>query len=169
LSLDYVHRTGPPPGFKPYHLVVAGVLAIVWFGTLGFVLTHGRDQHSSVDVYSELPPGFTTALQQQGVRYSGLSPVDGTTVQQVLAHATTGSEVKGGAANPIVLRTSFTDHAKGTSFTDQPALMVVVPNSQPSASASGSGGSAPVYVAFLDPTTYRMLATVTYDASGVAG
>jgi hypothetical protein len=168
---DYVHRTGPPPGFKPFHLVVAGVLAVVWFGTLGFVLTHGHHQQSSVDVYSELPPGFTSALEHQGVRYSGLSPVDGATVQQVLSHATTGTGVAAGAANPIVLRTSFTDHGKGASFTDQPALMVVVPSAQPTASPSttGSGGSSPVYVAFLDPTTYKTLANVTYDASGVSG
>jgi hypothetical protein len=165
LSPEYVHRTGRPPGFQPYHLVVGGVLLVVWFGILAFVLTHGKDDASSVDVYSELPPGFTTSLQQQGVRYAGLSPVDGATVQQVLSHATTDSAVAPGGS-PIVLRTSFTDHGKGASFTDQPALMVVVPDSQ-SAGAGGSGSS--VYVAFLDPTTYKTLTTVTYDASGVSG
>lgn len=169
MSLDYVHRSGRPPGFKPFHLVVAGVLMVVWFGTLGFVLTHGHHQQSSVDVYTELPPGFTTALQHHGVRFVGLSPVDGATVQQVLSHATAGSALSGGAAGPIVLRTSFSDRTKGASFTDRPALMVVVPSAQPSASATGSGGSSPVFVAFVDPTTYRTLATVTYDASGVSG
>jgi hypothetical protein len=100
------------------------------------------------------------------VRYAGLSPVDGGTVQQVLAHATTDSSVSADGANPIVLRTSFTDHGNGASFTDQPALMVVVP-SAPSTAAGGSASS--VYVAFLDPTTYETLTTVTYDASGASG
>jgi hypothetical protein len=93
--------------------------------------------------------------------------VDDATVQQVLAHATAGAGA--GGSNPIVLRTSFTDHGRGASFTDQPALMVVVPSSGPSASPSGSGGSSAVFVAFLDPTTYRTLATVTYDSSGATG
>ena len=70
---------------KPIHGVVAGVLVLVWIGVLAFVLTHGKDQGSGVDVYSELPPGFTAALQTKGVTFSGLSPVDGATVQQVLA------------------------------------------------------------------------------------
>jgi hypothetical protein len=164
LSPEYVRRSGRPPGFQTYHLVVGAVLGVAWVGILAFVLMHGKDDGSSVDVYSELPPGFTTSLQQQGVRYSGLSPVDGPTVQQVLAHATTaGGGAPGG--NPIVLRTSFTDHGKGASFTDQPALMVVVPPAQQSAAGSGSS----VYVAFLDPTSYKTLTTVTYDASGVSG
>ena len=166
MSAEYVRRTGRPPGFQPYHLVVGGVLAVAWVAVLAFVLLHGRDEGSSVDVYSELPPGFTTSLQQQGVRYAGLSPVDGGTVQQVLAHATTDSSVSADGANPIVLRTSFTDHGNGASFTDQPALMVVVP-SAPSTAAGGSASS--VYVAFLDPTTYETLTTVTYDASGASG
>jgi hypothetical protein len=164
LSPEYVRRTGRPPGFQPYHLVVGGVLAVVWVGILAFVLTHGKDESSSVDVYSELPPGFTTSLQAQGVRYTGLSPVDSTTVQQVLSHATTDSGVAPGGANPIVLRTSFTDHGRGTAYTDQPALMVVVPNAQ----SAGSSGSS-VFVAFLDPTSYKTLTTLTYDASGASG
>ena len=55
---------------------------------LAYVLTHGKDEGSSVDVYSELPPGFTAALQTKGVTYAGLSPVDSGTVDQVLSHAT---------------------------------------------------------------------------------
>jgi hypothetical protein len=164
LSPEYVRRTGRPPGFQPYHLVVGGVLAVVWVGILAFVLTHGKNDSSSVDVYSELPPGFTTSLQAHGVRYAGLSPVDGTTVQQVLSQATTDGGVAPGGANPIVLRTSFTAHGQGASFTDQPALMVVVPDSQ----SAGPGGSS-VFVAFLDPTTYKTLTTLTYDASGSSG
>src|SRR4051794_11103933 len=54
---DYIHRTGAPPGFKRIHLIIGAVVFVVWFGVLGFVLTHGRDEESSVDVYSELPPG----------------------------------------------------------------------------------------------------------------
>jgi hypothetical protein len=166
LSAEYVRRTGRPPGFHPYHLVVGALLAVVLVVVLAFVLLHGKDEGSSVDVYSELPPGFTTSLQQQGVRYAGLSPVDGGTVQQVLSHATTDSSVSATGANPIVLRTSFTDHGGGASFTDQPALMVVVPGAE----ATDVGGAAPsVYVAFLDPTTYETLTTVTYDAPGAPG
>jgi hypothetical protein len=165
LSPEYVRRTGRPPGFQPYHLAVAGLLAVAWIGILAFVLTHGDHQDSSVDVYSELPPGFTTSLQQHGVHYAGLSPVDDATVQQVLTHATTSqSAAAPGGGNPIVLRTSFTDRGQGASFTDEPALMVVVPSAQ---SAGGSGSS--VYVAFLDPATYKTLATVTYDDAGASG
>ena len=166
MSLEYQRRTGRPPGFRPYHLAVAGVVGVVWFGVLAFVLLHGKGEDSSVDVYSELPPGFTTSLQQQGVRYAGLSPVDSGTVQQVLAHATVDSGVATSGAAPIVLRTSFSDHGNGASFTDQPALMVVVPNGR-SAGAGGSGSS--VYVAFLDPTTYKTLTSLTYDGGGVSG
>jgi len=144
--------------------VVGGVLAVVWFGLLGFVLVHGKGEASSVDVYSELPPGFTTSLQQQGVTYAGLSPVDDATVQQVLTRATTDVSAPTGSA-PIVLRTAFT----GDSFTDQPALMVVVPNPQFSTPTSGGGATSPVFVAFVDPTTYKTLTTVTYDAAGVSG
>jgi hypothetical protein len=169
LSHEYVRPAGPPPGFKPRHLVVAGVLAVVWVVLLAFVLTHGRNAGSSVDVYSELPPGFTTALQQEGVTFAGLSPVDSSTVQQVLAHATSGVSTPTGSA-PIVLRTSFTDHAEGARFTDEPALMVVVPNAPSSSpTTSAGGGAAPVFVAFVDPTTYKTLASLTYDASRVSG
>ena len=68
---------------KPVHGVVALVLAVVWFGTLGFVLTHGSGDKSSVDVYSELPPGFDAQLQTLGVKYQGLSSVDATTQRAV--------------------------------------------------------------------------------------
>jgi hypothetical protein len=168
LSPEYVRRTGRPPGFRPYHLVVGGILAVAWIGVLAFVLTHGKGDDSAVDVYSELPPGFTASLEQQGVRYAGLSPVDDATVRQVLTQATTDSGVVSTAANPIVLRTSFTDHAQGASFTDQPALMVVVSDSGSSPQTSG-GAASPVFVAFVDPTTYKTLTTVTYDASGASG
>ena len=166
MSLEYQRPAGRLPGFRPYHLVVAAIVGVVWFGVLAFVLLHGKDEDSSVDVYSELPPGFTTSLQQQGVRYAGLSPVDSGTVQQVLSHATADSTVAASGATPIVLRTSFSDHGKGARFTDQPALMVVVPSTQ-SAGAGGSGSS--VYVAFLDPTTYKTLTSLTYGAGGASG
>ncbi len=149
---------------KPVHGVVAVVLAVVWFGTLGFVLTHGNGSQSAVDVYTELPPGFTTQLQAHGVRYQGLSPVDSSVVQQVLAHATPGGS-GGTGSSPIVLRTSFSDTTKGQTFANQAALMVVVPSSR-SASVTGSG---PVYVAFLDPTTYKTLASFTSGSSGASG
>jgi hypothetical protein len=146
---------------KPIHAVVAGVLVLVWIGVLAFVLTHGKDQGSGVDVYSELPPGFTAALQTKGVTFTGLSPVDGATVQQVLSHATT--DVAGASgADPIVLRTAFTDSVQGANFQDRAALMVVVPPSQ--AESQASNGS--VHVAFLDPTTYTTLTTVTYADAG---
>ena len=61
------------------HLVIGAVVFVVWFGVLGFVLTHGRNEASSVDVYSELPPGFNDALAAKGVTYQGLSPVDANT------------------------------------------------------------------------------------------
>jgi hypothetical protein len=166
LSEPLVRRTGRPPGMKPVHGLVAIVLAVAWFGTLGYVLTHGHGSQSAVDVYSELPPGFTGQLQAQGVKYQGLSPVDGSTVQQVLAHASANGGAVRGGSGPIVLRTSFSDTAPGHRFTDQAALMVVVPSSQGSA---GTGPSASVYVAFLDPTSYRTLASLTYGPSGGSG
>ena len=53
------------------------MVLIVWFSVLGFVLTHGRNESSSVDVYSQLPPGFTGALQAKGVTfYSDVNVVD---------------------------------------------------------------------------------------------
>src|SRR3954452_4047513 len=86
LSPEPVRRSGAPPGFKPLHLVIGVVVLVAWFGVLAFVLTQGHDEASSVDVYSELPPGFTGALQAKGVTYTGLSPVDAATQQQALAH-----------------------------------------------------------------------------------
>ena len=145
---------------KPIHAVVAGVLALVWAVVLGYVLTHGKDEGSGVDVYSELPPGFTAALQTKGVTFTGLSPVDAATVQQVLSHATTDGAAATGA-DPIVLRTAFSDSGQGSTFQDRAALMVVVPQSQAS---SGS-----VHVAFLDPSTYTTLTSVTYADSNGSG
>jgi hypothetical protein len=147
-----VRPTGRPPGFKPVHLVVAGVLAVLWLGLTAFVLTHGRDQSSSVDVYSELPPGFTGALQSKGVTYQGLSSVDATTQQQALAHvpATTGQPAA--QSQPLVFRTSFSVvRGNGQPGAATPALMVVVPGT----------GSA-VQVDFVDPTSYHELKTVSY-------
>jgi len=157
LSHEYVRPTGPPPGFKPIHLLYGGVFAVVWVLVLVFVLTKGHNDQSSVDVYSELPPAFTNELAAQGVLYAGLSPVDSGTVDQALAHASTGGTTAGGSS-PIVLRTSFSDQAKG--YTDQAALMVVVPDT------TVSGGGPGVFVAFLDPTTYRTLASLSYATSG---
>jgi hypothetical protein len=165
LSPEYVRRTGRPPGFQTYHLVVGAVLGVAWIGILAFVVTHGKNDGSSVDVYSELPPGFTTSLQQQGVTYAGLSPVDDATVRQALSQATTAGAGPTGSA-PIVLRTSFSDHGQGASYTDQPALMVVVADAQ---SASAGTAAPSVFVAFVDPTTYKTLTTLTYDASGGSG
>ena len=146
---------------KPVHAVVAGVPVLVWAVVLGYVLTHGKDEGSSVDVYSELPPGFTAALQTHGVTYAGLSPVDGSTVDQVLAHAPSDAAAPSGV-DPIVLRTAFSDAAQGASFQDRAALMVVVPQSQTDASGS-------VYVAFLDPTSYQVLTSLTYSDAGSSG
>jgi hypothetical protein len=142
---------------KRSHAVVAAVLALAWAGVLVFVLAHGAHDQSSVDVYSELPPGFNASLQRQGVTYAGLSPVDSATVQQVLSHATTDVAAPTGT-DPIVLRTAFTDTAKGQAFQDRAALMVVVPHAQGAPSGS-------VYVAFLDPLTYRVLTSLTYGAT----
>jgi hypothetical protein len=149
---------------KPIHALYAAVLAVVWFGILAFVLTHGRDQSSSVDVYSELPPGFTAELQAKGVQYSGLSPVDTGTVQQAMSHATTNGATVTNTNGAIVLRTAFSDSGtKHPKYTDQPALMVVVPNAS---SASPSSSTNQVLVDFLDPTSYRVLQTVSYGVSG---
>ncbi len=156
---------------KPLHAVVGGLFALLWIGVLAFVLLHGRDEGSSVDVYSELPPGFTAALHAQGVTYTGLSPVAGGIVDQVLAHAPAGSSAPSGV-DPIVLRTSLSDPAH--QLTDRAALMVVVPQSasqsaSPSASPSASGAGGSVYVAFLDPTTYQVLTSLTYDGAAASG
>jgi len=158
-------RLGRTPGMKPVHAVVAGVFALLWIGVLAFVLTQGKDEGSSVDVYSELPPGFTAALQNKGVTYTGLSPVDSSIVDQVLAHTPSDAAVPSGV-DPIVLRTAFSDSAQGASVQDRAALMVVVP--QPaSSSASQAGGT--VYVAFLDPASYQVLASLTYSGGGASG
>lgn len=163
MSPEYVRRTGPPPGFKRIHLVYGVVLAVAWAALMVFVLTRGHGDQSSVDVYSELPPAFTNELAAKGVLYQGLSPVDSGTVGQVLAH--TQVPAQGGqsssGSNPIVLRTAFSDSAKGV--TDQPALMVVVPV------AGSSGGGSSVFVAFLDPTTYKTLTSLSYATSGGSG
>jgi hypothetical protein len=154
---------------KPVHALYAVVLGVVWFGVLGFVLTHGRNDSSSVNVYTELPPGFTAELQSKGVKYSGLSPVDSGTVQDALAHATLNASATANTATAIVLRTSFSDLGKHPKYVDRPALMVVVPaaSSGPSASPSGSaGGSGTVYVDFLDATSLQDLQSVSYTSAG---
>jgi hypothetical protein len=155
LSHDYIHRTGAPPGYRPRHLVIGAVIFVLWFGVLGFVLTHGRSEGSSVDVYSQLPPGFTGALQAKGVTYQGLSPVDATTQSQALAHLPALGNDNGG--KPLVFRTSFTSaKGQGQPGTATPALMVVVPDPQ----------GSDVHVDFVDPTSYQQLRSVEYDGSG---
>ena len=159
MSHDYVRPTGRPPGFKPVHLLYGAVLGVVWLVLTVVVVTRGHGDPSSVDVYSQLPPAFTNELAAKGVLYQGLSPVDSATEAQVASHVS----LEGGATpsrSPIVLRTSFSDSAKG--ITDQPALMVVVPTT------GGAGGSA-VSVAFVDPTTYKTLTTLSYATSGSSG
>jgi hypothetical protein len=168
-------RLGRTPGMKPVHAVVAGLFALLWIVVLALVLLDGKDEGSSVDVYSELPPGFTAALQAKGVRYTGLSPVASGTVDEVLAHAPAEAGAPSGV-DPIVLRTSFSSTARDASFQDRAALMVVVPQSESqsgsqsqsgSPSASGAGGS--VYVAFLDPTSYQVLTSLTYSGANASG
>lgn len=158
MSPEYVRRTGAPPGFKPVHLVIGAVVFVVWFGVLGFVLTHGRDEASSVDVYSELPPGFNAALETKGVTYQGLSPVDASTESQVLAHLPATSSTNGG--KPLVFRTSFTStQGSGRPGVATAALMVVIPDQT----------DAGVHVDFVDPTSYRELASVDYGRPGDTG
>jgi hypothetical protein len=161
LAESLVHQTGRPAGFRPFHLIVAVVLAVLWVGIAGFVLTHGRGDQSAVDVYSELPADFTGQLLAKGVQYQGLSSVDATTEETVLALP--GSDPAGATGSaPLVFRTSFTDTKKpssgGPSFTGRPAIMVVVPSAQGSAGASGA------FVEFVDPTSYQVLRTVSYGA-----
>jgi hypothetical protein len=152
---DYVHRTGRPPGFKPIHLVIGAVIFVCWFGVLAFVLTHGRDEQSSVDVYSELPANFTAQLQAKGVTYQGLSPVDATTQATALARVPAVGNDNGG--KPLVLRTSFTQaKGQGQPGVARAALMVVVPD------PSGTD----VHVDFLDPTSYQDLLSVEYGGNG---
>jgi hypothetical protein len=155
LSPEPVRRSGAPPGFKRLHLVIGVVVLVAWFGVLAFVLTHGHDEASSVDVYSELPPGFTGALQAKGVTYTGLSPVDAATQQQALAHLPALGNDNGG--KPLVFRTSFTvTHGQGQPDTATSALMVVVPDPQ----------GTDVHVDFVDPTDYHELQSVEYGANG---
>ena len=124
-----------------------------------------RNRSPSTTVNSELPPGFTAALQAKGVTYAGLSPVASGTVDEVLAHAPADAAAPSGV-DPIVLRTSFSDSAQDASFQDRAALMVVVPQSASQSAAQGSGS---VYVAFLDPTTYQVLTTLTYSGAAASG
>ena len=147
-----------PPGFRPLHLVIGIVFAVVWFGVLGFVLTHGRGDASSVDVYSQLPPGLNAALAAKGVSYQGLSPVDSGVQQQALAHVPAVGDDNGG--QPLVFRTSFTvAAASGRPGTATSAIMVVVPDPQ----------GTEVHVDFVDPTSYRTLESVRYAASSSPG
>lgn len=157
MSPEYVRPTGRPPGSKPIHLLYAAVLAVVWVVVIVVVLTRGHGDPSEVDVYSQLPPAFTNELAAKGVLYQGLSPVDSGTTEQALAHARTEGPVTAGS-NAIVLRTSFSDQAKG--YADRAALMVVVPGS------TVAGGGPGVLVSFLDPTTYRTLTSLSYPTSG---
>ncbi len=161
MSETYHRPTGRPSGMKPVHGVFALVLAVVWFGTLGFVLTHGSGGQSGVDVYSELPPGFDAQLQALGVKYQGLSSVDATTQKAVESLPSPVSAGVTGAA-PLVLRTAFTDLAKpqggGPSYTDQAALMAVI-------NGNGAQAGAEIWVEFVDPTTYQVLRTVHYAAT----
>ncbi len=161
MSPEYVRPAGRPPGSKPIHLLYAVVLAVVWAALIVWVITRGHGGQSSVDVYSQLPPAFTNELAAKGVLYQGLSPVDSGTVGQVLSHAPTEGGTSTSGSNPIVLRTSVSDSAKG--ITDQPALMVVVPD------ATSTAGGSSVFVAFLDPTTYQTLTSLSYPISGGSG
>jgi hypothetical protein len=161
LGESLIRQTGRPAGFKPFHLVVAAVIAVVWVGLAAFALTHGRGAQSSVDVYSELPADLTFQLQAKGVQYQGVSSVDAGTTQAVLSHVG-GSGVTAGSG-VLVVRTSFTDNAQaagkgGKTYTDQPALMVVAPQT--------TGSS--VFVAFVDPTSYQVLTSLTYTSSAVS-
>jgi hypothetical protein len=161
LGESLVHRTGRPAGFKPFHIVVAVVVGIVWFGVAAFVLTHGRGDQSSVDVYSELPADFTGQLLAQGVQYQGLSSIDAATQQTVLSRAGANGVVAGDSS-ALVFRTAFTDKATsgGKRYTDQPALMVVVPDAQTSGRSATS-----VFVEFVDPSSYQVLKTLTYQGA----
>jgi hypothetical protein len=153
-GVSYPRRTGTPPGFRPLHLVIGIGIAVVWFGVLGFVLTHGRGDASSVDVYSQLPPGLNAALAAKGVSYQGLSPVSSGVQQQALAHLPAVGEDNGG--QPLVFRTSFTVAAgSGKPGTATSALMVVVPDPQ----------GTEVHVDFVDPTSFRTLESIRYAAT----
>ena len=159
MSPEYVRRSGPLYGFKTWHIYAGIAIFVVWFGILGFVLTHGRDEQSSVDVYSELPPGFTESLAAKGVTYEGLSSVDPTTQTQVLAHLPATSSISNGG-QPLVFRTSYSSTSgSGRAPAATPALMVVIPDQ------SDSG----VTVDFVDPTSYSELDSVQYGGPGDTG
>jgi hypothetical protein len=111
-----------------------------------------------VDVYAELPPGFTAGLQSQGVTYAGLSPVDDSIRDQVLSRAPSDVALPSGV-DPIVLRTVVSDSARGADLQGRAALMVVVAEQE----------AGPVHVAFLDPTTYQVLTSVTYSGAAASG
>jgi hypothetical protein len=140
--------------------VVGIVVTCLWIGLAAFVLTHGIGGSSSVDVYSQLPPGFTAQLRAQGVQYQGLSPVDAATTKQALSQPLGGGVASSGSS-ALVLRTALTENGahSGHTYDNEAALMVVVPDVQ----AGGSASS--VYVAFLDPITFRTLTRLTYDAT----
>jgi hypothetical protein len=158
LSPDVVRRSGPLPGFKPWHFVAGVAIFVAWFGVLGFVLTHGRNETSSVDVYSELPPGFTEALAAEGVTYQGLSPVDVGTQSRALAQLPATTNDNGG--KPLVFRTSFsTGSSSGRAAVPTPALMVVIPDQDDNG----------VQVAFVDPTSYRELDSVRISGASSPG
>jgi hypothetical protein len=160
LSPEAARPTGRPPGSKPIHLVYGVVLAVAWVVLMVWVVARGHGGESAVDVYSELPPAFTNELAAKGVLYQGLSPVDSGTVEQALAHASVEGATPATGSDPIVLRTSFSETEKG--YTDQPALMIVLP-------VTSAGGGSAVFVAFLDPTTYKTLTSLSYPTSGGPG
>ena len=111
-----------------------------------------------MDVYAELTPDFTAGLQSQGVTYAGLSPVDDSIRDQVLSRAPSDVALPSGV-DPIVLRTVVSDSAQGENIQGRAALMVVV----------AEPGSGPVHVAFVDPSTYQVLTSVTYSGATPSG
>lgn len=167
MSESVSSRPGMAPGMKPFHAIVGVVVAVLWIGLAAFVLLHGRGSASSVDVYSELPPGFTAQLQAQGVQYQGLSPVDAATVKQVFSR--TGAQgVVADDSNALVFRTSYSDTDTGRSAANNlPALMVVVPQSS-SQTSSAPGGATQVFVEFVDPNSFQVLKTLTYGGGPAA-
>jgi hypothetical protein len=165
LAESLLHQTGRPAGFKPFHIVVAAALGVVWIGLTVFALSNGRGEQSSVDVYSQLPADFTGQLLAQGVQYQGLSSVDATTQNRVLAlPGSSGSGAVG--SSPLVFRTSFTDTKKprhgGPSYSGRAAIMIVVPDAQSSTSGTK------VFVELVDPTTYKVLRTVSYGGASAS-
>ena len=115
------------------------------------------DEGSSVDVYSELPPGFTAALAEPGCDATGA--VAGRRQHRepgARPHpdrrptATAGSRWSSGR------RSATTQGGKPPGPT--PALMVVVPDQT----------DRGVHVDFVDPTTYRELDSVDYTGAGAS-